>query len=42
MKGTPISKHASSSTTIGFSHNEETVPWRDHWMQSVYYPVSVN
>ena len=26
--------------SVGFSHDDERVPWRDHWMQSVYYPVS--
>ena len=39
-KGTSSMPKQVPSSSIGFSHDDKTVPWRDHWMQSVYYPVS--
>jgi protein arginine N-methyltransferase 7 len=45
----PLGKVAASQQVsggggqVGFSHdNNSGVPWRDHWMQSVYYPVSTD
>ena len=36
----PNGGESKPSSSLGFSHDDKNVPWRDHWMQSVYYPVS--